>query len=100
MFRLTLLLAAVAVCVWLFCGRDSRPECDTNTAGLRAAAEAGEQAAAAVALTADGSMARENAVIAIRARETAIRDAGFPTAADTFVASAHRRLLADGVLAK
>ena len=38
------------------------------------------------------------AIMAIRARETEIRSAGFPSAADAFAAAAEQRLTSDGVL--
>lgn len=101
LFKCLLFLAAVGLTVWFFCRQNSRRvPSDTNAAGLQAATRAGEEAASAVSAMPLGSMARENAVLDIRARETAIREAGFPTAADTFAASAHRRLVSDGILAR
>ena len=40
-----------------------------------------------------GSMKREDAVLAIRAKETELRFAGFNACADTFAASAQKILL-------
>ena len=48
----------------------------------------GEEAAALP----ENSMAQQNAVLAIRARETAIRDAGYPSCADTFAIEAAKKL--------
>lgn len=72
------------------------PEC--NPAELAAARRSGDAAAAAVAVTRPGSMERQYAIMAIRARETEIRSAGFPSAADAFAAAAEQRLTSDGVL--
>ncbi len=71
--------------------------CECNAAELHAAVESGSAAAARVSLTRPGSMERENAILSIRARESEIRRAGFPSAADSFAAAAERRLRADKV---
>lgn len=76
----------------------SSPASECNPAELAAASAAGTEAASGVALTRPGSMERQNAILAIRARETEIRHAGFPTAADSFAAAAERRLKADRII--
>lgn len=65
---------------------------DANEAELRAAAEAGRRAAAEALEFPEGSMQREGAIIRIRARETELRDAGFPSCADSFAVAAGRVL--------
>ncbi|MCM1067345.1 MAG: hypothetical protein NC418_07225 [Muribaculaceae bacterium] len=98
---LTLLwFAAAALIVWIHLNRPglaaSTVEC--NAAELHAATLSGEAAAAAVIDFPAGSMQREDAILAIRARESELRTAGFPTAADSFAAAAERRLKADKVI--
>ncbi len=72
--------------------------CDSNPAEVRAAAAAGEREGARVVHYPAGSMARENAILEIRARESEIRSAGFGAAADAFAGAAESRMRADGVL--
>ena len=72
-------------------------EAGCNQAELAAAAKAGHDAGVAVANTRENTMAREKAILDIRARETAIRRAGFEAAADTFAAAAQTALHEVGV---
>lgn len=75
--------------IFLSCS-DGAP--DANEAELRAASAAGREAAEKALEFPEGSMQREGAIIRIRARETAIRDAGFPSCADSFAVAAERVL--------
>lgn len=65
---------------------------DANEAELRVATAAGRDAAEKALEFPEGTMEREGAIIRIRARETAIRDAGFPSCADSFAVAAERVL--------
>ncbi len=79
-FLILLLLA-------MSCGsRDNRHD-------VNAAAAAGRKAAEKVIAYPEGSAEREGAIIGLRAKETEIRQAGFPEAADSFAAAAERVLL-------
>ncbi|MCH5220844.1 MAG: hypothetical protein J1F05_00725 [Muribaculaceae bacterium] len=69
-----------------------------NEAEMAAAAESGKTAGEKVLETAPGSMQREEAIFEIRARETEIRAAGFPTAADAFAAAAEEVMRKGGVI--
>lgn len=69
-----------------------------NQAELLAARESGRRAAEAVAQTQPGSMAREKAILDIRAREYRIRTAGFDAAADAFATAAEEQLKADHII--
>ena len=95
------LAAACAMALMFVCmpkpGEFAASEC--NPTELHLAAESGRKAAAAVSATTEpGSMARENAILNIRARETKLRRAGFPTAADSFAVAAERQLKRDKVI--
>lgn len=79
-------------------GEYSAPVSECNPAELRAASLSGDSIASRVRSLAPGSMQREDAILAIRARETELRTAGFPSAADSFAAAAERRLKADKVI--
>lgn len=71
------------------CGsRDNRHDVDAE-----AAADAGRKAAEKVIAYPEGSAEREGAIIGLRAKETEIRQAGFPESADSFAAAAERVLL-------
>ncbi len=65
---------------------------DATKEELAAAKEAGSKAAEVALAFPKGSMEREGAIIAIRARETALRDAGFLSCADSFAVAAERVL--------
>ena len=85
-------VAAIAVAAALVVGvvgHDERTEVDP---GMKAAAQAGRDAAAAVAHTPAASMDRESAILEIRARETDLRRSGFDAEADTFAAEAGKAL--------
>ncbi len=71
------------------CG-DATP--DANDAELEAAAAAGRALGERAAALPENSMEQQNAVLDIRARETAIRDAGYPSCADTFAIEASKKL--------
>jgi len=61
---------------------------------LALAADTGCRAAERAIALPVGSMARENAIFAIRAKETELRMAGFDACADTFAAVAGKIILA------
>ena len=63
-----------------------------NSAEIKEARNAAIRDAAEAADTQKGSMEREKAVLAIRARESALRDAGFEDAADAYAACAEDEL--------
>lgn len=71
--------------------KDSHP--DSNNAELEAAASKGREMGAAAAALPDNSMAQQAAILEIRSRESAIRDAGYPSCADTFAIEAEKELL-------
>ena len=89
-------VAVVAGALYVF-WPDSVDGADSTPEEIEAAAYAGARAGAAVSSTVDGTMAREGAILEIRARETAIRRAGFTMAADTFAASAQAAMERAGV---
>ena len=73
----------------LIIGRTSAEEArDSSDADIAAASARGREDALQAASMPAGSMQREGAILEIRARETSIRDAGFPTAADSYAAAA------------
>ena len=78
------MLAAMTGC------KDVTP--DANDAELEAAAEAGRQMGTEAASLPDGTMDKQRAILEIRAKETAIRDAGYPSCADTFAIEAAKKL--------
>ncbi|MDE6157433.1 MAG: hypothetical protein K2F78_04725 [Muribaculaceae bacterium] len=95
---LVLAAAAIYALLALDAPHKSAPASECNPAELAAASQRGEQLAAKIAFTAAGSMERQRAIMSIRAMETEIRRAGFPTAADSFAAAAERRLIADLII--
>lgn len=83
-------LFTIIACACLVACGDATP--DANDAELEAAAAAGRDMGENAASLPENSMAQQNAVLAIRARETAIRDAGYPSCADTFAIEAAKKL--------
>ncbi len=81
-----IILAAMATAS---CG-DATP--DANDTELEVAAAAGRAIGEHAAALPENSMEQQNAVLDIRARETAIRDAGYPSCADTFAIEAAKKL--------
>lgn len=65
---------------------DSTP--DSTPAEIALAAERGRQMAEEALAMPEGSMARQEAILDIRARETSLRLDGYPTAADALAAAA------------
>lgn len=65
---------------------------DANPAELEAAARAGREAGAFAASLPPNTMAQQEAILDIRAKETKIREAGFPSCADTFAVEAAKML--------
>lgn len=64
-----------------------------SEADINAAREAAKTEATKILGLPEGTMEQENAILAIRARESAIRRAGFNECADTFAAEAQRILM-------
>lgn len=71
--------------------KDSHP--DSNNAELEAAASKGREMGAAAAALPHNSMDQQAAILEIRSRESAIREAGFPSCADTFAIEAEKELM-------
>ena len=71
----------------------SDPHPDSNDAELEAAAAKGREMGAAAAAMPLNSMEQQGAILEIRSRESAIREAGFPSCADTFAVEAEKELL-------
>lgn len=65
---------------------------DATDAELKVSHEAGRRHAEAALRLPENSMEREKAVLAIRARETRLRDAGFESCADAYIESAARTM--------
>ena len=65
---------------------------DANEAEIDAAKQAGVKMAQEALSKQEGSMEQENAILKIRARESELRNAGFPSCADSFAVSAERTL--------
>ncbi len=63
---------------------------DSNDAELEFAAEAGRKSGSAAAKLPEGSMEQQKALLEIRSRESAIREAGYPSSADTFAIEADK----------
>lgn len=97
---LAILAAVVTGIVMLFMPDPERvPDtADSTPEEVALASESGRKAGLAVALTRQGTMERENAILEIRALESEIRAAGFPTAADSFAAAARRAMELKGVI--
>ena len=64
----------------------------TSPASLAYAASCGHRDALEALQQEEGTMAREGAILAIRARETAIRDAGYEECADSYARAAEETL--------
>jgi len=83
------LAAGMALCG---CG-----SCDSgtakNSAEIEEARTAARRDAARTARTAENSMEREKSILAMRARESSLRDAGFDDAADAYALCAEKELL-------
>ncbi|MDE6854420.1 MAG: hypothetical protein K2J38_05125 [Muribaculaceae bacterium] len=86
------IIAAIALAVAIVTAVTRHDDRTEISPSLTAAALAGRQAAQSVAGTPAGSMARESAILEIRARETDIRRSGFEAEADTFAAEAAKIL--------
>ena len=80
----------VAICLIACACSDSTP--DANDAELEAAAEAGRNMGERAAALPENSMEQQSAILEIRARESAIRNAGYPSCADTFAVEAAKTL--------
>ncbi len=75
---------------------DDARDCTDEEIAL--AAEAGRKAAQTVSALPEGSMQREGAILHLRARETDIRRAGYPSAADAFARAAGDVLAEAGII--
>lgn len=73
-------------------------EADSTSEEIAAAEAAGTEAGHAVASTPPNSMERERAVLEIRARESQLRNAGFPSAANSYAGAAEKAMKDAGVL--
>lgn len=74
------------------CACSSSPQPDSTPAEIELAIEVGKRMGMQADTMPHGSMQHIHAILAIRARETAIRDAGYTVAADSFAASAARQM--------
>lgn len=95
------ILAAIVTAVILFCKAPEPPlpdQSDSTPEEIELAKKSGRDAGLAISRTEEGSMAREEAILAIRARESAIRDAGFTMAADSFAAAAAAAMVEKGII--
>lgn len=95
------ILAAIVTAVILFCKAPEPPipdQSDSTPEEIALAKQSGRDAGLAISRTEEGSMAREEAILAIRARESAIRDAGFTMAADSFAAGAAAAMVEKGII--
>ena len=70
-------------------------EADSTSEEIEAA---GTEAGHAVASTPPNSMERERVVLEIRSRESQLRNAGFPSAADSYAGAAEKAMKDAGVL--
>lgn len=70
----------------------------TSQADIDAARRAGERDANVAAATDSLSYSRDSALMEIRARETQLREAGFPCAADAYVQAAESALKHSGII--
>lgn len=86
------------ICTALFLLPAEGQESDSTSEEIAAAVVAGTEAGDAVAATQPNSMERERAVLAIRARESQLRNAGFPTAAESYAGAAEKAMKKAGVL--
>lgn len=94
------ILAAIVMAIVFICRHPEAPLPDTSDSTpeeIALAKQSGRQAGLAVALLREGSMDREGAILDIRARESAIRSAGFTLAADSFAAAAAEAMREKGV---
>lgn len=73
-------------------GCGSGDGCEATPGELEAAAEAGRQAGQHATSLPENSMAQQEAVLDIRARETMLREGGYPSCADTFAVEAAKEL--------
>lgn len=95
------ILAAIVMLIVFICRRPEAtvPEAsDSTPEEIALAKQCGRDAGLAVALLKEGSMDREGAILDIRARESAIRSAGFSVAADSFAAAAAAAMREKGVI--
>lgn len=90
------IIGGCAVLIFSSSQPDVTSEC--NPLEIEIAAEKGRLAGKDVAATAKGTMAREAAILRIRAKEREISEAGFPTAAMAFAAAAEDVMRKNDVL--
>ncbi|MDE5629293.1 MAG: hypothetical protein K2I69_07010 [Muribaculaceae bacterium] len=86
-------LSIIAILLASICFSCGNTRSEANDAELEEAAATGRSMALDALKHPAGSMKREDAVLAIRAKETELRFAGFNACADTFAASAQKILL-------
>ncbi len=84
-------LALIFILLLIASCKDAHP--DSNNAELEAAAAKGREMGAAAAALPHNSMEQQAAILEIRSRESAIRDAGYPSCADTFAIEAEKELI-------
>lgn len=89
---------SIIICSAVIYGCSCRADDGSTEADLAAARAAGERDAAAVVEAAPNTYEREHAVLAIRARESAMRDAAFPDAADAYIEAAHAVLTENNII--
>lgn len=85
------LIALLFIILSLSCCTDPHP--DSNEAELEAAASRGREMGASAAALPHNSMEQQAAILEIRSKESAIREAGFPSCADTFAIEAEKAFL-------
>lgn len=85
------LITLLFITIALTACADSHP--DANDAELEAAASKGREMGAEAATLTPNSMEQQAAILEIRSRESAIREAGFPSCADTFAIEAEKAFL-------
>lgn len=76
----------------------ARNDDGTTQADIEAARSAGARDAMAAAATDSLSYGRDSALMEMRARESQLREAGFPCAADAYAQSAAQTLLRMGLI--
>lgn len=94
---LIVILLLGGILMWRTCSEE-RADDGCTAADLAEAVAAGERDATQAADAAPGSMERQNLILAIRARQQRIADAGFTVAADSYGVAAERTLHLRGVL--
>lgn len=86
------IFTSIALASLLLCSCGAEEHADSTDAELDAAEAAGRRDALRALQAPQGSMAREEAFFAIRARETELRDAAHPSCADVYARTAEKIL--------